>query len=130
MGTYTELIFGAELKKDTPNEVIETLKYMMGEVEKPNNFLLPYGKCEYLFQCSSYYFAVSKPLKKMWFDSISCRWCISTRSNIKNYENEIETFLEWIKPYIDSGSGSRDMYAIVIDEEREEPTIYYLLNAD
>jgi hypothetical protein len=54
---------------------------------------------------------------------------LSTRSNIKNYKQEIETFLEWIKPYINGGSGSRNMYAIVIYEEQDEPTIYYLHNA-
>lgn len=31
MGAYTELIFGATLKRDTPIEIIETLKYMLGE---------------------------------------------------------------------------------------------------
>jgi hypothetical protein len=50
MGMYTELIFGAELKKDTPNEVIEALKYMLRETEtKPTNFPLPDGRCEWLF---------------------------------------------------------------------------------
>jgi hypothetical protein len=129
MGMYTELIFGAELKKDTPNNVIEALKYMLGEIEeRPNNFSLPIGRCDYLFQCGSYYFAVNKPVNKMWLDEIANQYCISTRSNIKNYANEIETFLEWIKPYIESGSGGRDMYAIVIYEEQDEPTIYYLDN--
>lgn len=127
MGMYTELIFGAELKKETPNEIIEALKYMLGEIEeKPKDFPLPDGRCEWLFQGSSYYFAINKPVKKMWLDEIDNCWHISTRSNIKNYENEIETFLEWIKPYISSGSGDRDMYAIVIYENSSEPTIYYL----
>ena len=127
MGMYTELIFGAELKKETPNEVIEALKYMLGEVEeKPSNFSLPEGRCEWLFQGSSYYFAISNPTNKMWLDDIDECWHISTRSNIKNYENEIETFLEWIKPFIECGSGNREMYAITIYEDSEEPNIYYL----
>ena len=127
MGMYTELIFGAELKKETPNEVIEALKYMLGETqEKPNNFPLPDGRCEWLFQGSSYYFAISNPTNKMWLDDIDKCWHISTRSNIKNYENEIETFLEWIKPFIGGGSGNREMYAITIYEDSEEPNIYYL----
>lgn len=124
---YTELIFGAELKKDTPIEVIEALRYMLGESEaKPISFPLPGARCEWLFQGGSYYFAITKPVKKMWFDMISKSYSISTRSNIKNYEEEIQTFLEWIKPYIERGSGSRDMYAIVIYEEQAEPDIYYL----
>lgn len=128
---YTELIFGAELKKETPQEVIDTLKFMLGEIkDKPENFPLPNGRCEWLFTCSSYYFGISSPVNKMWFDNITKQWHISTRSNIKNYENEIETFLEWIKPYIDSGSGYRDMYAITIYEDAEEPTIYFLEDYD
>jgi hypothetical protein len=126
MGMYTELIFGAELKKETPNEVIEALKYMLGEVkEKPNNFPLPDGRCEWLFQGSSYYFAINESVNKMWLDEIDNCWHISTRSNIKNYKDEIETFLEWIKPHIDSGSGDRDMYAITIYESGE-PVLYFL----
>ena len=96
MGMYTELICGAELKKETPNEVIEALKYMLGEVEeKPNNFPLPDGRCEWLFQGSSYYFAISDPTNKMWLDDIDKCWHISTRSNIKNYENEPNKY--WIE---------------------------------
>lgn len=129
MGMYTELIFGAELKKDTPNEVIEALKYMLGENrDKPTSFPLPNGRCEWLFCGESYYFGVNKAVNKMWLDDIDKQYRISTRSNLKNYDNEIETFLEWIKPYIESGSGNRDMYAIVIREKQDEPTIYYLHN--
>lgn len=127
MGMYTELIFGAELKKETPNEVIEALKYMIGDIEdKPINFPLPDGRCEWLFQEGSYYFAIHNPVNRMWLDGISGQYHISTRSNLKNYDNEIETFLEWIKPYVAGGSGAREMYAITIYEEQEEPTIYYL----
>ena len=127
MGMYTELIFGADLKKDTPAEVIEALKYMIGETEeKPINFPLPDGRCEWLFQGASYYFGVNRPVGKMIYDDIGENWMVSTRSNIKNYEGEIEAFLEWIKPYIDGGSGARDMYAIVTYEEAEAPKIYYL----
>lgn len=127
MGMYTELIFGATLKKETPNEVIEVLKYMLGESEnKPDNFPLPEGRCEWLFRGGSYYFAVNNSVSKMWLDDIDNCYHISTRSNIKNYNNEIEIFLRWIEPYISGGSGVNDMYAIVIYEEQDEPTIYYL----
>tara|TARA_R110002020_G_scaffold475163_1_gene708927 strand:+ start:26 stop:412 length:387 start_codon:yes stop_codon:yes gene_type:complete len=127
MGMYTELIFGADLKKDTPKEVIEALKYMMGETEeKPISFPLPDGRCEWLFRGSSYYFGVNKAVSEMYKDNITDSYVLSTRSSIKNYANEIETFLDWIKPYIESGSGYRDMYAIVTYEEDETPKIYYL----
>lgn len=125
---YTELIFGAELKKETPEQVINALKYMMGELEdKPNDFPLPEARCEDVLKSSSYYFSVSKSsLSQIWFDEISKSWKISSRSSIKNYKNEIEVFLKWIKPHIKSGSGAKNMYAITIYEEDFEPVIYYL----
>jgi len=124
---YTELIFGADLKTDTPENIIEALKYMIGDTaDKPKDFPLPKGRCEWLFRGCSYYFGVNEPISKMWHEDVCDRWVISTRSSIKNYENEIESFLEWIKPYIESGSGARDMYAIVTYEESDTPNIYYL----
>jgi hypothetical protein len=128
MGMYTELIFGARLKKDTPNEVIETLRYLVGDIEKPEKVAIDLWRNPLNF--GSYYFAVNSPVRKMWFDEIDEKWHISTRANIKNYESDIEKFLEWIKPFVAGGSGTRDMYAIVIYEESDEPTIYYLYEAE
>lgn len=67
-------------------------------------------------------------MSKMWLDEYyhGSYWNISTRSNIKNYSNDIEHFFEWIKPWIKEGSGVRNMYAIVIYECDATPTIYYL----
>lgn len=133
MGMYTELIFGARMKKDTPKEVINTLHYLVNgkklydevEIEKSvtdgRNVLNGGG---------SYYFGVCNGVAKMWFDDIRKEWIVSSRTNIKNYEDEIKTFLEWIKPFIYSGSGDREMYAITIYEEQDTPTIYYLYDAD
>jgi hypothetical protein len=133
MGMYTELIFGASIKKDAPKEVINTLHYLVNgkklyeevEIEKSvtdgRNVLNGGG---------SYYFGVCDGVAKMWFDDIRNEWIVSSRTNIKNYESEIQTFLEWIKPFIDNGSGDREMYAITIYEEQSEPTIYYLYDAD
>lgn len=124
---YTEIILGAELKNDTPKNIINALKYITGiEKIKPKDFPLPDGRCEWLLQGGSCSFAINKGLAKMWFDNIGKQWIISARANIKNSESEIETFLDWLKPYIKSGSGAREMYAIVMYEEQIEPDVYYL----
>ena len=52
------------------------------------------------------------------------------RGSFFDREKNMATFLEWIKPFVDSGSGNRDMYAITIYEGQSEPTIYYLYDAD
>jgi hypothetical protein len=133
MGMYTELIFGASIKKDAPKEVINTLYYLVNfkklwddvpiekSVTKGRNVLNGGG---------SYYFGVTDGVAKMWQDDIDKEWKVSARHNIKNYEGEIENFLEWVKPYIESGSGHREMYAIKMYEEMSEPTIYYLYDAN
>lgn len=134
MGMYTELIFGCSLKKETPLEVIEILRAMV-ENRAYKLECLPqheFFKCErwaYLFTCSSYYFGVCESVKRLWLDHISKQWIISTRANIKNYDEEIHKFLDWIKPYVDNGSGVKEMYAISTFEE-STPTIYYLNNED
>ena len=127
MGMYTELIFGAGLKKDTPKKVIKNLKLMIEadweDLQKAPKEIKSFS---HIFRISSYYFGVNDPIRKIWFDKISENWRVSTRSNVKNYGSEIEQFLEWIKPFIEQGSGEREFYAIVIYEEDIEPTIYYL----
>lgn len=129
MGMYTELIFGASLKEETPKSVINTLKYMIGDLDtKPEDFELPEGRCGHLLRSGSYYFGVNKAVSKIWKDNISGQYHISSRSNLKNYGGEIEIFLNWIKPYVCEGSGLNDMYAIVIYEEQATPDIYYLEN--
>lgn len=126
MGMYTELILGCELNKNTPNEVIETLKYILGEIEeKPTNF--PFNnkstRLEWLLRGSSGYFPCAHHSLKQ-CDFLR-NYIIDVRCNIKNYLNEIEDFLEWLHPYISCGSGNKNMYAIVIYEEQDTPTIYY-----
>lgn len=131
MGMYVELIFGAQLKKDTPKEVIDTLKYMIeddDDASEPEP--ISSGKIEgSLFRHYSTSFPVSTPQRTIIYDKIEKCYVVSTRSSFKNYNREIETFLEWIKPYIDFGSGLWGMYAITMYELFAEPTIYYLDNS-
>ena len=138
MGMYTELIFGCSLKKDTPREIIQVLQYMVdksefkdtSQIKVPDHEFFKTSRWQWLFHGSSYYFGVNEPHSEIWYDDISKDYRISTRSNIKNYDDEIELFLDWIKPYISGGSGQNDFYAIVIYEESEKPTIYYLKESE
>ena len=128
MGMYTEIIFGAGFKKNLPEQVVSTL----AELAKGNDLIEnipdhPFFRAERTWLMTSggsYYFpGTAQP--KFWFDDIAHQWFLQFRSNIKNYNQEIEKFLDWIKPYIEQGSGSRNFYAIVTYEEGE-PTVYYL----
>lgn len=128
MGMYTELIFGASLKKETPKEVIDILKFMVGELEEkpqlPSHELFHTDRWDMLFTCGSYYFGFSSSNTFMKLDEIAGCYIISTRATLKNYDSEIEKFCDWIKPYINGGSGNNDIYAMSIYEEDEEYKIY------
>ena len=125
MGMYTELIFGASFKPETPKQVIDTLRYMAGDLkEEPRNMAFDSNRNPLVG--GSHYFGVISSVTKMYYNEIAKCWVLSSRANLKNYDNNIDLFLEWVKPYIDNGSGARDMYAIKIYEEQSEPTIYYL----
>ena len=126
MGMYTELILGCSLKENTPNEVIEVLKFMCGQTEeKPLNFPFKDGsRIEWMLRGGSAYF----PCNHCEFslgEFYKNTWTLNTRSNIKNYSLEIQEFLEWLKPYVYGGSGINNMYAIVMYEEDEKPKMYY-----
>lgn len=131
MGMYTELIFGAKLAKYTPKVCIDALNHVINGNDEDvvsdevKEFINKYS-LEVLCYCSSYYFGVNKSVKEMWYDKITDSWSISIRSNLKNYHDEIETFLDYIKDYIESGSGEKELYAYVHYEGSDFPTMYTL----
>lgn len=70
--------------------------------------------------CDSYYFDGSTN-SEMVFDDISKTWKINIRANLKNYDSEIEEFLDWLEPYI----GTEDFIGYMRYEEWEDPTLIY-----
>ena len=131
MGMYTEIIFGAELKEDTPNEVIETIYDLItcDNIDEfkyvPEHDFFKTSRWWMLQYGGSYSFP-GRIDSRFYKDNISNTYFLHFRTNIKNYDQEIELFLDWIKQYIDNGSGIGNFYAIVCYEEQKEPTIYYL----
>lgn len=128
MGMYTELSFNAELEIEDEN-VVEVLRFMTNNgaepEKKPDHEFFTSDRWKYLFFGSSYYFPNTiKPVFR--YDDISADYRLTTRSNIKNYDDEIFKFLNWILPYVVDGVGRGGLYAQVCYEEAYEPTNYYL----
>ncbi len=121
---YTELIFGASLKSETPEHVIQALKYMIGIEEKAPEGFVWEGRNP--LRGGSFSFGLTASVADMYYNRIRREWEISVRSSIKDYDGDIYKFLDWIRRFISRGSGLRDMYAIVIYEEDEVPVAYYL----
>lgn len=129
MGMYTEIIFGAGLKEELPEVIVSTIKKLVaGEdlAESTPNHPFFKSKRPWLLRSGGSYYFPGTVEPKFWFDDIAKQWFLHFRTNIKNYDSEIEKFLDWIKPYIEEGVGERNFYAIVTYEESVEPTIYYL----
>lgn len=108
MGMYTELVLGVDLVRDTPEEVIDILKYMIeGELEDPeptvpDHPLFKTDRWRIMLRCDSHYFGgcsfsiLDSPRYK------GDVYKLSIRSNLKNYDSEIELFLNWLAPYIET----------------------------
>jgi hypothetical protein len=126
MGMYTELHFNSELKKDTPKEVIELLKFMVGEGKESGNLpddpLFKSERWKFMLQCDSYYFDADTH-STLRLDDISGSYYLCIRCNLKNYDSEIKKFIEWIKPYLNKTKG--EFLGFYRYEEDETPTLIY-----
>lgn len=130
MGMYTEIYINVDLKKETPDDVIRVLKAMC--------HMLPNQECtevlaDYpdiwgsLFSNMSYY-TPSTNCRFLEYDDNTKRWSLLGKGDIKNYENEIEKFFEWIMPWIDASPGEFIGYSRY--EDNDKPKLYFLPDED
>lgn len=103
---YTEIFVRAELSKDTPAPVIEMLRAIFNqegdpcEIQTRHNFEHALFKTPRWFfigsSCSFYH--LPRPTSVMFCEQ--GRWYICSRSDFKNYNNEIELFWDWFRPWV------------------------------
>lgn len=127
MGMYTALSLGIELKKDAPVTVIRTIERMLGHnpilTEPPDHPLFKRERATWMLTCDSFYFDWQTGWR-FELNEISESWYLSGVCNLKNYNDEIDLFLDWITPYIETtGYIGWKMY-----EEDELPTILSMRN--
>lgn len=126
MGMYTEFHFNSRLKGDVPAEVIEMLKFMLGEdllsPKLPAHPLFSTDRWKRMLLSGSCYFDTlfGSRLKR---DEFSPYWVISVRCNLKNYCGEIEKFVDWISPYLDKTKGK--FLGFYRYETNEMPTLIF-----
>lgn len=128
MGMYTKLHCNIKIKKGA-TECIEILKYMLGEKEKidfeiPNHdlFKAENSRWEFMLKCCSEYFTGTNNSKLI---DNNYNYVLHCDCDLKDYENEIELFLDWISQYSDYN----DWYEFVgyeIYEEDKVPTLIYI----
>lgn len=129
MGMYTELVLKCQIKEDVPQDVRAVLNFLFngGDWENPPATPdHPFFACARWVVigrgCSFYHtpFALSKFSDG--FDDVGDRGgYIFSRSDLKDYEDEIRTFIDWLTPYIDQPDG--DCIGWEWYEEDERPTL-------
>jgi hypothetical protein len=126
MGMYTELNIGVAFKEDTPKEIIDAVKYLLCETkEKPciDHELFGCPRHRMVLTGDSFYFdSISD--SKMEYNDIDGQYHLNVRSNLKNYDSEIENFLDFISPYIETD----EFIGYMRYEESEKPTLIYIDN--
>lgn len=128
---YTEFIFASEIKKETPENIISILKNMTtGDIHYEDNIEIPdheFFKCsrwKSLFRMDSYYFD-GETMSKLTYDNISKSYYLTVRSNLKNYDGEIDKFLNFISTYLPHKIEEDDLLGYSRYEESREPRLIY-----
>lgn len=131
MGMYTEIFISCRIKKNAPEDVITILRSLFDQTVKtdedlkaitiPEHALFKCPRWRAIGNCSSYYF-VPQATSVMWKDDIAGQWFITSRSDLKNYDNEIELFFDWIMPHVDECGGQFIGYSRY--EEENMPVLF------
>lgn len=124
MGMYTAFHISVRLKKNTPDYIIKILMSMVEDAKFPEGVTLPSHpffsteRGEVLFRMSSAYHPYGMPQlikpKHEWDE-----WTLIVNSSLKNYDSEIEKFIDWIKPYVSDG--------VAYNQYEEDNKPYFLL---
>jgi len=127
VGMYTKLHCNIKIKK-AANECIEILKYMLGQKEKidfeipKHDFFKEESRWDFMLKCCSCYFTDSQNSNlKEGYDG----YILHCDCDFKNYENEIELFLDWISQY-GNYNNYYEFIGYEIYEENKYPNLIYM----
>ena len=101
MGYYTTLKCKFKLKKDTPDSVLNLLKKVLIDIDLDCENLLV--KHEF-FQCEKwknlFLSTNGSDIQGGRLYKENDYWTVDLHTEFKDYENEIDKFIDWINPYI------------------------------
>lgn len=111
MGMYTEIQTNLILGKHTPPEVLERLRLMVrGEIDRDDvkdagkesfetlrHELFYCDRWDCLFTMGSAYFDASP--NAVLGENPDGTWTLVSVANLKNYDNEIGKFADWVRPF-------------------------------
>lgn len=126
MGQHTEIDFNSGIKEGSPRLVFDILNYMVRNTKNrprvlPKHPLFLTDRWQIMLICDSYCFDADthSTFRRGKFGS----WYLCIRSNLKNYCNEIELFIDWVMPYLYQEEGN--FLGFYRYEETKKPTLIY-----
>jgi hypothetical protein len=99
MGLYTELVLACELKPETSQIAIETIKIWTGEAQYSETTPVPWYYATLDSDSSSFPGLVHHAIECESFGSENDTCYFTLRMSRKNYDYDLETFLVWLAPY-------------------------------
>lgn len=124
MGMYTELNLGVCFIEHAPKNFIDILKYMLDDSlpdpQLPDHPFFETERWSWMLRCDSFYFDGHTDSSLQYKDFIDTYY-LNVRCNLKNYSNEIEHFLNFIQPYLDT----EGFLGYMRYEEDDDPTLIY-----
>lgn len=124
---YPLFFMRAELRRDTPPHVLRILSYIVGEITSapdspPDHPLFDCKRWQWLGTCSSAYFPAGARSSLSTADQWSGPVLVMF-ANLKNYDDEIAKFFDWIDPYLCTPPGGFVGYSLF--EYDTTPVIYH-----
>ena len=128
MGMYTELNFNAALLQNTPDSVLSILGKMVNGDDispegLPDHELFKTSRWDFMLVCDSCYFDARTHSELCW-DDVAKRHNLCIQCNLKNYDNEIDKFIDWVTPYLDKSYGEFLGYQRY--EESDKPRLIFM----
>jgi hypothetical protein len=118
MGTYTEILIKTSVTKILPADVEAVLQYLFNDGDAPGKLpahpFFECGRWRMIGRCSSYYHIP-------WSTSRYAEERLFSRSDLKNYDGEVNKFFDWLMPYIDEPEGKCVGYSW--HEEADAPAL-------
>lgn len=134
MGMYTEFFFRAELKRETPEDLLKWLEDALDPESPPD--AQPFDDSEFftcprwkslLWGAGAVYHVVNRP---RFYREYSGQPRIVIHSSLKDYGAETEAFVDWILPWVDAHEGQYLGYSLYEESDdgngREAPTHIYM----
>ena len=130
MGMYTEIFFRAEIDEEAAAVIQRLFDGDLSRLDWPDHEFFKAGRFQWIATGGSWYFphanhTVIEQVHAMHEDP----WFASFRANIKNYDDEIAKFFDWVSPHVIHSDDHGEVFiGYSLYEEASVPNLHYAKN--